>query len=570
MAQKIKLKFISDEVKSYFDSQIDGVESSVTALESSKADKSYTDQKDQELAQDITALEGVVQGNFDLQQSDIDGLRSDVDANSTAISTEEAARIAGDLDAKAYADQVSNTALSSANDYTLQVKGELETTFDQGLNGSLLINGTRGMEGNLIMGDTSGTMHKIVALGDGVDAKDAVNKSQLDAVEAGIQSQITNLISNTSPEALDSLSEIVTAFEAADSNLQGAITSLANSASTALDTEEAARIAADQALDSKIDQEILDRVSSDNSLSGRISPIEDLLDFEKAIIFNDNAQVYADAQAGVEDANHRSGWYYKNTVAGQKINWYFYDGINQANITLGNFSAYAVMTFDSVSPVKSPIMAVYTVPTGTNDVMPSFAHSRIVYNGFSTTPVAGKKYLVYFGQNPAIHPELPRLQLNISSSNSVGEKNPNERVLTTSFGSNSGDAVNTVQFMVESLGVSSPSFKSQIELKIKTASMAKHTALETRVASLESAVDGPAFSNGSTVIGAELTHLDLDKQYIKLMSVAVGRMAVHEGEDFTVSVVGGKTRLTWIGSLVSPTGSEAIETGDKVFWVGAY
>jgi len=54
------------------------------------------------------------------------------------------------------------------------------------------------------------------------------------------------------------------------------------------------------------------------------------------------------------------------------------------------------------------------------------------------------------------------------------------------------------------------------------------------------------------------------------MSCAVGRMAVHEGEDFTVSVVGGKTRLTWIGSLVSPEGAEAIETGDKVFFVGAY
>jgi hypothetical protein len=54
------------------------------------------------------------------------------------------------------------------------------------------------------------------------------------------------------------------------------------------------------------------------------------------------------------------------------------------------------------------------------------------------------------------------------------------------------------------------------------------------------------------------------------MSCSVGRLAVHEGEDYTVSVVGGKTRLTWINSLANPSGAEKIETGDKIFFVGAY
>lgn len=50
----------------------------------------------------ITDLEGVVQGNFDLQQSDIEGLRSDVDANSSAISQESSDRASADsaLDAR--------------------------------------------------------------------------------------------------------------------------------------------------------------------------------------------------------------------------------------------------------------------------------------------------------------------------------------------------------------------------------------------------------------------------------------------------------------------------------------
>lgn len=81
---------------------------------------------------------------------------------------------------------------------------------------------------------------------------------------------------------------------------------------------------------------------------------------------------------------------------------------------------------------------------------------------------------------------------------------------------------------------------------------------------------GTLFSSGSVVVGEELSFIDLDRVYIKLMSVAVGRLAIHEGEHFTASVVSGKTRLTWIGSLATPGGAESIETGSKIYYVGAY
>ena len=95
-------------------------------------------------------------------------------------------------------------------------------------------------------------------------------------------------------------------------------------------------------------------------------------------------------------------------------------------------------------------------------------------------------------------------------------------------------------------------------------------ALDARLDTLEAQGGGSSFSNGSVIVGVELSFVDLDRTYLKLMSCAVGRMAVHEGEDFTTSVVEGKTRLTWIGSLLAPGGAEAIETGDKVFFVGTY
>lgn len=68
-----------------------------------------------------------------------------------------------------------------------------------------------------------------------------------------------------------------------------------------------------------------------------------------------------------------------------------------------------------------------------------------------------------------------------------------------------------------------------------------------------------------------LTGTDISHGYIDLSSLAVqysinafvDRLAIHEGADYTVSVVGGKTRMTFIGSLVTP-GQEKLTAGDEI------
>lgn len=49
------------------------------------------------------------------------------------------------------------------------------------------------------------------------------------------------------------------------------------------------------------------------------------------------------------------------------------------------------------------------------------------------------------------------------------------------------------------------------------------------------------------------------------IKVYVGRLALHEGQDFSVSVVGGKSRLTWMGDFMVG-GPEEIEEGMKLFF----
>ena len=112
------------------------------------------------------------------------------------------------------------------------------------------------------------------------------------AGDAGLQAQINDIMSNTDPAALDSLTEIVAAFQAEDVNLNGAITTLAathtsemNALSGAVEADfaamETAYIAADavvtsafQAADAVLTaglaQELLDRDAADVVLQDNI------------------------------------------------------------------------------------------------------------------------------------------------------------------------------------------------------------------------------------------------------------------------------------------------------------
>lgn len=81
------------------------------------------------------------------------------------------------------------------------------------------------------------------------DAKKVI----IDASIASVNSRVDDVLSNVDAAALDSLTEIVTAFQAADSSLDGAITSLASSASSGLSQEILDRQAADSSIQSELD-----------------------------------------------------------------------------------------------------------------------------------------------------------------------------------------------------------------------------------------------------------------------------------------------------------------------------
>lgn len=252
MAQQIKKKYLSQEVVSYFDDQIS---SEQQAREAAVAELEAADAALEQSVSDVS-------GELESEVSRVEGL----------ISDEVAAREAADS-----AIEASVTAL----------EGVVQGNFD------------------LQQSDIDGLRSDVDALSAADQALDSKIDQEIaarEAADASLQSQIENIISNVDPEALDSLSEIVTAFQSADGNLNQLITDLGTSSASALQAEIDRASGEESRIESKLDQEILDRESAISAEASARESADSSL--QAAISAEESARIAADALK--EDAANKS------------------------------------------------------------------------------------------------------------------------------------------------------------------------------------------------------------------------------------------------------------------------
>jgi len=151
------------------------------------------------------------------------------------------------------------------------------------------------------------------------------------------------------------------------------------------------------------------------------------------------------------------GWYFINSVALRKIDWFFApDYAMTVGDVLGVYLNYLNIT--TTSNDNLPFFSIYTKPTGSGDVIPGFAHSVATYIA-NFTPTAATPYCSFMnisGTQPEPFPyghQLGSMILSPVAPNPKGDYLPTEEVLAISVGTNSTSPVNQVNFIMSKVGI---------------------------------------------------------------------------------------------------------------------
>jgi hypothetical protein len=241
-------------------------------------------------------------------------------ARMAAVSAEESARMAADSSLQSELDATQlGTGLASDGSYISepQITGINTVGVHYIMNATDIHDATKILDANLknesntlsasISWETSSRQS---ALSVETSARESAISAEASARIAGdqsLQSQINNVLSNIDPAALDSLTEIVSAFQSADSDLNNAISQLAGAAGgnlsaeivareSAISAEASARIAADLSLESALSVETAAREAAvSTEVAARESAVSaEIVARESAISAEASARMAAD------------------------------------------------------------------------------------------------------------------------------------------------------------------------------------------------------------------------------------------------------------------------------------
>ena len=291
--------------------------------------------------------------------------------------------------------------------------------------------------------------------------------------------------------------------------------------------------------------------------------IGNIRDADGGAFSSTDASVYADSSRLPQpDPNGIGGWYFKNVAAGQKINWYPYNAtlIPNGSPEVGALTgAWAVVNF--YTQTSNFIFAVYSKRTGSGDAGSWYKSRWIRSTTVGSIPapaVPGQpvRMLVYWGQNPSVHPNLPRLQIaDTLSSNSNGTRSLTEELQTYSWGTNSASAVGREEFTIEQVGhtLAGGVFSRSLvhvgatlaELALKADTATVNAALALKADATTVASDLALKANAADVYTKAETDAAIDTAVNELIGAAPGTLdtlgeisaAIQAGEDAGAALV---------------------------------
>jgi hypothetical protein len=327
-----------------------------------------------------------------------------------------------------------------------------------------------------------------------VDSQDAATKSFVDTSVAAASTAAASAL--TAAKA-----DLTTAYKAADTTLTTSIQAVS-------DRVDAILAGSDVKTDTLVEianlAKALDAAES-ASLTSAVASIQSKLDTQAAALATESAtrktnddalrltsvvtsmvpfsaSIYADGEQpsplpDALSASAPSGWYYKNSAAGMKINWYVpCEDLTVADIQ--NFYACCQI----INPLSMPSVAFYTVAKTGGAA--SWYGARINYD-IATQPAGGKMclYTDYAPKTPGFVPTA----WQFSSFFSKGTWLPTDKIQLISFGTNSAvTAAGQTEFVLTKVGICTPVgirelcfSNSDVALSATIAALAAYTSQNT-------------------------------------------------------------------------------------------
>lgn len=169
---------------------------------------------------------------------------------------------------------------------------------------------------------------------------------------------------------------------------------------------------------------------------------------------NTDPKVYADEDKPEVNPNGAGGWYYTNSGPPHKINWHIYTkGLNDRfDATLAQWQG-AWMQFTPWSiGTEYPFIQIYTLPKVGGGNAGSWYRSRITYMATNEAHIPGQSKLLYWGDVPDAYLPLPRVEMLVDPSTTVGPQDPDEVPFAIVINTNSGAAAGAYDFSTEAVG----------------------------------------------------------------------------------------------------------------------
>jgi hypothetical protein len=171
---------------------------------------------------------------------------------------------------------------------------------------------------------------------------------------------------------------------------------------------------------------------------------------------NTNSNIYQDGVPGSPSPQGWQGWHYASAGDGTKINWYFYaQDFSNPEVFTGELNSFAILVVPETSNTRLPHITVYTMPQGDGQDAQVWYRSRATYENTGQSWTANQPYVVYYGQDPEIFENYPRVELTKADYTSEGPQQDGEGIFLLAIGSDSSAAADAYNFTLQQSHVDS-------------------------------------------------------------------------------------------------------------------